>query len=66
MIYIFHKKKIISYILASFMVLILFAFSTAMLPNPDAQLVKISSDSTEENNINQDKKDKIMNEIIEK
>ena len=43
MIYVFHKKKIISYILATFFVLILFAVSASTIPNEDVELIKVSS-----------------------
>lgn len=43
MIYIFNKNKIFSYIVASFIVLLLFAFSTSVIPNDDIQLLKVSA-----------------------
>lgn len=43
MIYVFNKKKIFSYIVASFIVLLLFAFSTSVIPNDDIQLLKVSA-----------------------
>ena len=43
MIYIFNKNKIFSYIVASFIVLLLFAFSTSIIPNDDIQLLKVSA-----------------------
>ena len=45
MIYIFNKNKIFSYIVASFIVLLLFAFSTSIIPNDDIQLLKVSANS---------------------
>lgn len=45
MIYILNKNKIFSYIVASFIVLLLFAFSTSIIPNDDVQLVKVSANS---------------------
>ena len=45
MIYIFNKNKIFSYIVASFIVLLLFVFSTSIIPNDDVQLVKVSANS---------------------
>lgn len=45
MIYIFNKNKIFSYIVASFIVLLLFAFSTSIIPNDDVQLLKVSANS---------------------
>ena len=45
MIYVFNKKKIFSYIVASFIVLLLFAFSTSVIPNDDIQLLKVSANT---------------------
>lgn len=45
MIYIFNKNKIFSYIVASFIVLLLFVFSTSIIPNDDIQLLKVSANS---------------------
>ena len=45
MIYIFNKNKIFSYIVASFIVLLLFVFSTSIIPNVDVQLVKVSANT---------------------
>ena len=45
MIFIFNKNKIFSYIVASFIVLLLFAFSTSIIPNDDVQLLKVSANS---------------------
>lgn len=45
MIYIFNKNKIFSYIVASFIVLLLFVFSTSIIPNDDVQLVKVSANT---------------------
>ena len=45
MIYIFNKNKIFSYIVASFIVLLLFVFSTSIIPNDDVQLLKVSANS---------------------
>lgn len=45
MIYIFNKNKIFSYIVASFIVLLLFAFSTSVIPNDDIQLLKVSANT---------------------
>ena len=49
MIYIFDKNKICSYIVASFIVLIFFVFSTSVIPNKDIELLKVSANVT--NNI---------------
>lgn len=43
MIYILNKNKIFSYIVASFIVLLLFAVSTSVIPNDDIQLLKVSA-----------------------
>ena len=42
MIYIFNKDKIVSYMVASFIVIILFAFSTSIIPDKDIELLKVS------------------------
>ena len=52
MIYVFNKNKILSYVLASCFVLTLFAFHDNMLPNKDVELVKVSSNVVESNNVN--------------
>lgn len=52
MIYVFNKNKIISYILASCFVLMLFAFKTDTIPNKDVELIKVSSNTVESNSIN--------------
>ena len=55
MIYVFNKNKILSYILASCFVLMLFAFYDNIIPNRDVELIKVSSNVTEniiENNFN--------------
>ena len=52
MIYVFSKNKILSYILASCFVLMLFAFHDNIIPNNDIELLKVSSNVTENNVIN--------------
>ena len=52
MIYVFNKNKILSYVLASCFVLTLFVFHDNMLPNKDVELVKVSSNIVESNNLN--------------
>ena len=52
MIYVFNKNKILSYVLASCFVLTLFAFHDNMFPNKDVELVKVSSNVVEGDNIN--------------
>ena len=47
MIYVLNKNKIISYIIASFIVFGLFAFSTSVIPNRDVELLKVSSNVVE-------------------
>ena len=52
MIYVFNKNKIISYMVASFIVIALFTFSSSAIPNRDIQIVKVSSDVVENNTVN--------------
>ena len=52
MIYVFNKNKILSYMVASFIVIGLFTFSTSAIPNRDIQIVKVSSNSVEDNYLN--------------
>lgn len=52
MIYVLNKNKIISYIVASFIVISLFTFSAGVIPNDDIELVKISSNVVNNNNTN--------------
>ena len=52
-IYVFNKNKIISYILASCFVLMLFAFHDNIIPSKDVELVKVSSNVEEDSNINE-------------
>ena len=52
MIYVFNKNKIISYMVASFIVIALFTFSSSAIPNRDIQIVKVSSNVTENNTVN--------------
>lgn len=49
MIYVFNKNKIISYIIASFIVFGIFAFSTSVIPNKDVELLKVSSNVISDN-----------------
>ena len=51
MIYVFNKNKIISYLLASCFVLMLFAFHENIIMGKDVELIKVSS-NVAENNIN--------------
>ena len=52
MIYVFNKNKILSYMVASVIVLMLFTFSTTIIPNKDIELVKVSANTSENNNVN--------------
>ena len=52
MIYIFNKNKILSYMVASIIVLMLFTFSSTIIPNKDIELVKVSINTSENNNEN--------------
>lgn len=48
MIYVFNKNKIISYMVASIIVISLFVFSSSTIPN-DIELIKVSSNITSNN-----------------
>ena len=52
MIYVFNKNKIISYMVATFIVIGLFTFSTSAIPNRDIQIVKVSTNVIENNMVN--------------
>ena len=52
MIYVFNKNKILSYIVASCIVLMLFGFSTSIIPNKDIELLKVSSNVINNNTVN--------------
>lgn len=45
MIYVLNKNKIYSYVVATFIVLGIFAFGVGLTPNEDVKLLKISSNS---------------------
>ena len=49
MIYVFNKNKILSYMVASFIVIGLFTFSTSAIPNKDIQIVKVSANIIQNN-----------------
>lgn len=49
MIYVFNKNKIFSYVIASFIVIGLFAFSSSVIPDKDIQIVKVSSNIVQNN-----------------
>ena len=48
MIYVFNKNKIVSYMVASIIVISLFVFSSTTIPN-DIELIKVSSNVTSNN-----------------
>jgi len=52
MIYVFNKNKILSYMVASFIVLTLFTLGSSVIPNRDIELVKVSANTSENNNVN--------------
>ncbi len=52
MIYVFNKNKILSYMVASFIVLVLFAFGASTVPNPDVELLKVSANTMNNNTFN--------------
>lgn len=49
MIYVFDKNKIFSYVIACSFVLMLFTFHDSIVPKNDVELVKTSSNITENN-----------------
>lgn len=52
MIYVFNKNKIFSYMIASFIVVMIFTFGTSIIPNTNIELVKVSANISENNNLN--------------
>ena len=52
MLYVFNKNKIISYMVASFIVIALFTFSASAIPNKDIQILKVSSNVVDNNIVN--------------
>ena len=52
MIYVLNKNKILSYMVASFIVVMLFGFGSSIIPNSDVELVKVSANTIENNNVN--------------
>ena len=52
MLYVFNKNKILSYMVASFIVIGLFTFSTSAIPTRDIQIVKVSTNVVENNTVN--------------
>ena len=62
MIYVFNKNKMISYMVASFIVLMLFTFSTSLTTDKDVRLMEISANSVNEKTSNSF--NKIENNLI--
>lgn len=58
MIYVLNKNKIYSYVVATFIVLGIFAFGVGLTPKEDVKLLKVSS-----NSINNDKNVNTINNI---
>lgn len=54
MIYVLNRNKILSYIIASFIIIGIFAFSTSIIPNRDIEILKVSSNviTNSYNNLN--------------
>lgn len=52
MLFVFNKNKIISYTIAASVVAILFIFSVSLIPNPDTQLIQVSTNVTNKINNN--------------
>ena len=52
MIYVFNRNKILSCMVASFIVISLFIFSSSIIPNKDVELLKVSSNISINNSIN--------------
>ena len=52
MIYVFNKNKILSYMVTSFIVVSLFIFSSSIIPNKDVELLKVSSNISANNSMN--------------
>ena len=52
MIYVFNRNKILSCMVASFIVVSLFIFSSSIIPNKDVELLKVSSNISANNSMN--------------
>lgn len=52
MIYVFNKNKILSYTVASFIVLILFGFGASLVPNQKVDLVQVSANTMNNQTLN--------------
>ena len=61
MIYVFNKNKILSYILACCFALLLFIFKDSVIPNKDVELVKVSSNITDNSNNSENGLDNVNN-----
>lgn len=46
MLFVFNKNKIISYVVATSIVIVLFIFSVSVIPNQDTKIVQVSSNIT--------------------
>lgn len=46
MLFVFNKNKIISYAVATSIVVLLFMFSVSVMPNPDTKVVQVSYNIT--------------------
>ena len=52
MIYVFNKNKMVSYMVAFFIVIALFTFSTTVIPDRNIQIIKVSTNAISNNVIN--------------
>ena len=52
MVYVLNKNKIFSYMIASCIVLMLFGLGSSIIQNKDIELVKVSANTIENNNVN--------------
>ena len=52
MIYVLNRNKILSYMVASFIVIALFTFSSSVIPNKDIQIIKVSTNVTQDSIVN--------------
>ena len=46
MLFVINKNKIISYVVAASIVIVLFIFSASVVPDPDTKLIQVSSNIT--------------------
>ena len=61
MIYVFNKNKMLSYVLACCFVLMLFIFQDSVIPNKGVELVKVSSNITDNSNKSENGLDNVNN-----